>query len=85
MIAILHHGNVPRFFLICWHCGCEFSYDEEDIKKNSKGDEYIICPCCKDEVCLYDPEHPELASDEFIAYGRKQKGFVINGHFEEVE
>lgn len=85
MISILKHGNVPRPFAVCRHCGCEFTYDDEDVKKNSKGDEYIICPDCKDEICLYEPEHPELASNEFLAYGKKRAGFVINGHFKEDE
>ena len=85
MISILKHGNVPVSFAICWHCGCEFTYDEEDIKKSALGNEYIICPDCKDDIGLVDPEHPKLIEDVFDSYERKREVFLIDGHWEEVE
>lgn len=34
----------------CWNCGCEFTYQLEDIKFNWLGEnEVIICPACEFE------------------------------------
>ena len=75
MISILHHGNTDRLFCVCWHCGCEFSYDEEDIR-TSEGNEYIVCPDCKDEI--------GLDNNSFIQNGRKMRGFIQGDHWREV-
>lgn len=86
MISILNHGNVPVPFVVCWHCGCQFTYDEEDVKKSAKGNEYIICPDCKDAIGLYSPEHNQDLSEEvFDSYERKRKVFLIDGHWKEEE
>ena len=83
MISILHHGNVPRLFVKCWHCGCEFSYDEEDVKKSANGNEYIICPDCKDAIGLMDKDKPEIPEEVFDSYERKREGFLVDGRWKE--
>lgn len=83
MISILHHGNVPRLFVQCWHCGCEFTYDEEDIRKSTNGNDYIVCPDCKDEIGLIDKDNPELTDEVFDSYERKREVFFVS--WKEVE
>lgn len=84
MISILNHGNVPVLFAVCWHCGCQFTYDEEDIRKSDKGNEYIICPDCRNTIGLYSLEHNQKPSEElFDSYDKKRKVFLIDGHWKE--
>lgn len=85
MISVLHHGNTSRLFVVCWHCGCEFSYDEEDAMTSACGNEHIICPDCKDDICLMGPDQPELPDEVFDSYERKREGFLIDGHWKELE
>lgn len=51
MIVIIKKGT--REVTTCNTCGCEFSYEKEDIKNADKGwKEYIVCPQCSCEVIL---------------------------------
>lgn len=40
MIKIIKDGR-KDFIIVCDSCGCEFSYQNEDIKLGS-----VQCPCC---------------------------------------
>lgn len=44
MIKILKHGKKhSKFQLACPFCGCEFEYEESDLKDDS----FIRCPDCE--------------------------------------
>ena len=84
MISILNHGNVPVLFAVCWHCGCQFTYDEEDVRKSDKGNEYITCPDCKNAIgFIKPPSYPKIPEEVFDSYWRKRKVFLIDGHWKE--
>ena len=40
-IKIIKEGK-KEYYITCFQCGCEFSYELEDINYNS----YVECPCC---------------------------------------
>ena len=58
MIKIIKEGT--RKIAKCPNCGCEFSYEEEDIEKyglfanNSvlAGKTWVVCPQCSKEIVL---------------------------------
>ena len=54
-IKIIKEGKTTKFTKTCPRCGCEFEYEEEDVKVDSsvcltsypaKYATYVICPCC---------------------------------------
>ena len=54
-IKIIKQGKQTRFKKICPDCGCEFEYEQEDVKVDHscclttyppKYNTYIVCPCC---------------------------------------
>ena len=62
MIEIIKHGT--KKVTKCKHCGCEFSYEEEDLKYlNYQKDKfesgikagykrYVTCPQCEKEIIV---------------------------------
>lgn len=50
MIKIIKYGT--REVTKCDSCGCEFSYEEEDIKLFVSAKRAVICPQCKKEIIL---------------------------------
>ena len=58
MIKIIKEGT--RKIAKCPNCGCEFSYEEEDIEKDGLlannsvflGKTWVICPQCGTEIVL---------------------------------
>ena len=48
-IKIIKHGK-ETFKAICTICGCEFSYQAEDLKEDHFHNHYIECPDCKQIV-----------------------------------
>ena len=41
---------------ICEECNSVFEYDDYDIKFNDfKGEEYVICPCCRHKCIIFTP------------------------------
>ena len=55
-INIIKEGRrLTKFTITCPDCGCEFEYEQEDVKVNSnvcltsypsQYEAYVICPCC---------------------------------------
>ena len=55
-IKIIKEGKTENFIkTICPNCGCEFEYEQEDVKVDSsvcltaypsQYSTYVICPCC---------------------------------------
>lgn len=58
MIKIIKEGT--RKIAKCPNCGCEFSYEEEDIEKDGLlannsvliGKTWVVCPQCDKEIVL---------------------------------
>ena len=54
-IKIIKQGKTGNFIKTCPNCGCEFEYEQEDVKVDSsvcltsypsQYSTYVICPCC---------------------------------------
>ena len=54
-IKIIKRGKMTKFTKTCHDCGCEFEYEQDDIKVDyscclttypCKYWTYVICPCC---------------------------------------
>lgn len=54
-IKIIKQGKQTKFTKICPDCGCEFEYEQEDVKVDHscclttyppKYNTYAVCPCC---------------------------------------
>ena len=54
-IKIIKQGKQTKFMKICPDCGCEFEYEQEDVKVDNscclttyppKYNTYVVCPCC---------------------------------------
>lgn len=51
MIKIIKEGT--REVAKCEYCGCEFSYEDEDIQHVNHGYmKYVVCPQCKKELVV---------------------------------
>lgn len=48
-IKIIKHGK-ETFKVVCPICGCEFSYQAEDLKEDRFHNHYVECPDCKQRV-----------------------------------
>ena len=73
MVKIIKYGIV-KHIATCDYCGCEFSFEPEDVTKNTVWDDHgghypaasfyeINCPFCNKKIRLNDPwiETDELA------------------------
>ena len=66
MIKIIKEGT--RKITKCPNCGCEFSYEEEDIEKDGLlannsvfiGKTWVVCPQCSKEIVLETPRSKEI-------------------------
>ena len=67
MIEIIKNPNPvirDKYKAICDNCGCEFSYQQEDIINDwngvlgpgSYGGKHVICPNCGERVSTYPRE-----------------------------
>ena len=50
MVKIIKPGT--RKTVLCEKCGCEFSYEQEDIRMKEPRTEYVECPQCRTFVFL---------------------------------
>ena len=53
-IKIIKHGK-ETFKAVCPICGCEFSYQAEDLKEDLFHNHYVECPDCK-QIVSHDCE-----------------------------
>lgn len=60
MIKVIKYGT--REVSKCNKCGCEFSYEEEDINSElgGKGNTYVDCPQCNSKVYLTKVRTPDF-------------------------
>lgn len=49
MITVIKHGK-ETFKAVCPICGCEFTYQSEDLKEDCFHNHYVECPDCKQAV-----------------------------------
>lgn len=55
MINIIKHGK-ETFRVVCPVCGCEFTYQAEDLKTDMFGNHHVECPDCKSAVPHDEPK-----------------------------
>ena len=66
MIKIIKEGT--RKITKCPNCGCEFSYEEEDIEKDGLlennsvliGKTWVVCPQCNNDIVLKEDKKREV-------------------------
>ena len=59
-IKIIKHGK-ETFKAVCPICGCEFSYQAEDLKEDLFHNHYVECPDCKQTVSHeYEPKNKDI-------------------------
>ena len=66
MIKIIKEGT--RKIKKCPNCGCEFSYEEEDIEEDGLfennsmliGKTWVVCPQCDNEIVLNTPRSEKI-------------------------
>lgn len=76
---------LPEFEITCGNCDSEIGYGEYDIQHGMDGD-YIICPCCGQQIWLDDdestPETIDFPSD-FYQFTTKRSDEEINDWIKE--
>lgn len=62
MIQIIKPGT--KKITKCESCGCQFSYEEEDVKTvlTSTSMQWVVCPQCEKKVMLVTVRVPKDAS-----------------------
>ena len=59
-IKVIKHGK-ETFKAVCPICGCEFSYQAEDLKEDRFHNHYVECPDCKQTVSHdYEPKNKDI-------------------------
>lgn len=65
-INIIKPGK-ETFKAICQICGCEFTYQTEDLKEDIFHNHYIECPNCKNSISHnYEAKKREITWQKFI-------------------
>lgn len=66
MKTITKHGNT-KFNACCATCGCEFTYELEDICKDISTN-YVICPECGEKVYISSQLYIRDYKYNYLAY-----------------
>lgn len=47
-MRIIKEGNIIKkeLQIQCKQCGCEFAFEQEDIKIDNRDGNYVVCPYC---------------------------------------
>lgn len=61
-ITVIKHGK-QTFKVTCPVCGCEFTYDTDDLKEDLFKNHYIECPDCKEPVSHMEMKKRGLQKD----------------------
>ena len=92
MITVIKHGK-ETFKAVCPICGCEFTYQAEDLKEDIFHNHYVECPDCKNAVSHdYEPkkkslddsllwrkvEEEQLDYDKYPAKLAKEREFYVD-------
>jgi len=76
MINVIKHGK-ETFKAVCPICGCEFTYQAEDLKEDCFHNHYVDCPDCKQAVPhVYELKKKEIIWDS-VPDNKKDKWFYI--------
>lgn len=68
-IKVIKHGK-ETFKAICPICGCEFTYQSEDLKEDCFHNHYVECPDCKNAVWHeYEPKQKGLDKNKNVFWG----------------
>ena len=65
MIIIVKEGK-KRFGIRCWKCGCEFTYERNDIFND-----IVRCPCCSE--LIFHSENNQLICSEDSSVVTKER------------
>ena len=86
-IKVIKHGK-ETFKAVCPICGCEFTYQSEDLKEDIFHNHYVECPDCKNGVSHeYEAKKKSLQKDltwafpkpgESVPCDKKDKWFYID-------
>lgn len=74
-IQIIKHGK-QIFKAICPICGCEFSYQSEDLNEDCFHNHYVHCPDCKHAVS-HDYEAKKKSLEDDISWRFPKPGESI--------
>lgn len=73
MITVIKHGK-ETFKAICPICGCEFTYQSEDLKEDCFHNHYVDCPDCKQAVSHeYETKKKSIDPNILWDYAEKHK------------
>ena len=71
-IKVIKHGK-ETFKAVCPICGCEFTYQSEDLKEDCFHNHYVDCPDCKNSVSHeYEPKKKSLDDSLLWEYAKSQ-------------
>ena len=77
MIQIIKPGT--KKITKCESCGCQFSYEEEDVRSDNRTFEetWVMCPQCKKRVIIVAARIPKDASKSV----QRRIGFMTEESF----
>ena len=85
-IKIIKQGKTGKFTKACPYCGCEFEYEQGDVKVNydtypssysSEYDTYVICPCCGKHLPHKRYHYTAYYNNSHIKYIPPEKEFIV--------
>ena len=74
-IKIIKEGKTGKFTKICPYCGCEFEYDQGDVKVNY--DAYVICPCCGKHLLHKHYHYTAYYNNPNVVHISPEKGTIV--------
>lgn len=78
-IKIIKEGKTGKFTKTCPYCGCEFEYEQEDIKVDSNEySTYVICPCCGKH--LHHNGYMAYYNNPNAVHISPEKGFTVTNY-----
>ena len=71
MITVIKHGK-ETFKAVCPICGCEFTYQAEDLKEDCFHNHYVDCPDCK-QVVIHEYEAKKKSLDDNLLWKKAEE------------
>lgn len=71
MITVIKHGN-KTFKAVCPICGCEFTYQDEDLNEDIFHNHNVICPDCGRHIPHDEQKNRALNKDILWDYAEEQ-------------
>lgn len=83
-IKIIKQGKTGKFAKTCPDCGCEFEYEQEDVKIDSsvcldpnKYGTYVVCPCCGKHLDHYNYIYITYPNNTNVNYIPPEREFIF--------